>query len=779
VTVDIGLVLLILAAALVLFLSGRLRVDIVALMVLGAVAILGLVTPEEALSGFSNPAVVTVWAVFILSAGLSRTGVANVVGRQVLRLAGTGEWRLILVIMLAAGLMSALMNNVGVAALLLPVVMDIARRTGRAPSRLLMPLAYGALLGGLTTLIGTPPNILASAALQDAGLPAFSLFDFAPVGVPVLLAGVVFMVVAGRHLLPERAPLRALDNGSSWSSVYRLDQRLFVVRLPADTPLVGRSLADSRIGTALGLNVMGIIRNGQTQLAPEPSTTLRAGDRLLVSGRVDRLAELHDGLYLQFQEEVFTVDDLTSGEVRLAEVTVGAETPLVGRTLQQSGFRRQYGVNVLAVHRGTDFRRTDLQHLTLRSGDCLLVQGTQSQLDVLAAEPGLSVDRAPTGASLYKLGDYLVALRIPEGSPLAEQTLEASRLGDAFDLSVLGIVREGTTQLMPDPGARLATGDTLIVAGRLEDLATLQGLQHLEMAGETAPELERLQSAAVGMVEAVLSPHTTLVGKTLEELHFREKYNLTVVAIWRAGTAYRSNLREMELRFGDALLLYGPRERLVLLADDPDFLLLDADLQEPLRVGKRPLAAAIMLGVVLSVLVGWLPIAVAAVAGATLMVLAGCLTMEEAYRHIEWQAVFLIAGMIPLGIAMENSGAARLVAEGVVATAGAWGPLGLIAALFLLTTVSSQVMPNAVVTVLLAPIAITTAVNLGLAPQPLVMAVAISASASFLSPVGHPANVLIMGPGGYRFSDYLRVGFPLVLVVFVTSLLLIPVFWPF
>lgn len=778
-TVDIALTLLILVATLFLFLSGRLRVDIVALLVLGAVAVFDLVTPEEALSGFSNPAVVTVWAVFILSAGLSRTGVANFVGRQVLRLAGSGELRLLLVIMLAAGLMSALMNNVGVAALLLPVVMDIARRTGRAPSRLLMPLAYGALLGGLTTLIGTPPNILASAALQEAGLPPFSLFDFTPVGGAVLAGGVLFMVLVGRHFLPHHAPLRALEHSASWSNVYRLDQRLFVVRLPADTPLVGRSLGDSRIGTALGLNVLGIIRNGQTQLAPAPVATLQGGDRLLVSGRPDRLAELHNGYYLQFEDEVFTIDDLTSSEVRLAEVTLGAEAPLAGHTLQQSAVRGRFGVNVLAVHRGQDIRRTDLQNLALRAGDCLLVQGTQSQLETLADEPGLAVDLAPEGVGLYQLGDYLVALRIPPGSPLAGQTLDESRLGDAFDLSVLGVVREGTTQLMPSPEATLAPGDTLIVAGRLEELATLQGLQHLEIAGETAPELEQLQSAAVGMVEAVLSPHTTLVGKTLEELYFREKYNLTVVAIWRAGTAYRSDLREMELRFGDALLVYGPRERLRLLADDPDFLLLEEDLQEPLRLEKGPLAAVIMLGVVVAVLLGWFSIAVAAVVGATLMVLAGCLTMEEAYRHIEWQAVFLIAGMIPLGIAMENSGTARLVAEGVVAMAGAWGPYGLLTVLFLLTTVSSQVMPNAVVTVLLAPIAITAATNLGVAPQPLVMTVAISASASFLSPVGHPANVLIMGPGGYRFSDYLRVGFPLVLVVFVTSLLLIPVVWPF
>lgn len=776
---DVILVLVILATALIVFISGRLRVDIVALLVLGALAIAGLVTPEEAFSGFSNQAVITIWAVFILSAGLSRTGVANMIGRHVLRLAGNGEARLLLVIMLVASLLSTSMNNTGVAALLLPVVMDIARRTRRAPSRLLMPLAIAVLMGGLTTLIATPPNILASMALVDAGLPGFSFFDFTPVGGTIVLVGIAYMVLFGRRLLPHHAPMRALDPSDSWSGVYRLDQRLFVVRLPSDTPLAGRTLANSRIGSALGLNVLGIIRNGQTQLAPDPGFTLRGGDKLLVSGRPDRLAELNDGQYLHFEENAFTVEDLTGGEVRLAEVTLGEDSPLAGQSLLASGFRRRYGVNVLAIHRGDEVRRIDLQELPLQAGDCLLLQGTQGQLEKLAAEPHLAVDLAPEGIGFYQLGDYLVALRVPAQSPLDGQTLEESRLGDAFDLSVLGIVRDGTTELMPGPQARLGAGDTLIVAGRLEELATLQGLQALEMGGETAPELDHLQSAAVGMVEAVLSPHTTLVGKTLRELHFREKYNLTVLAIYRAGTVYRSNLRNMELRFGDALLLYGPRERLLLVADDPDFLLLEEELQEPVRQAKAPIAALIMLGVVLSALSGLLPISVAAVIGATIMVISGCLTMDEAYRHIEWRAVFLIAGMIPLGIAMENSGAAQMIAEAVVSTAGAWGPRALLAALFLLATAAAQAMPNAVVTVLLAPIAITASRELGVAPQGPVMAVAIAASAAFISPVVHPANVLIMGPGSYRYADYLRVGLPLTLLVFVTALLLLPIVWPF
>jgi di/tricarboxylate transporter len=252
-----------------------------------------------------------------------------------------------------------------------------------------------------------------------------------------------------------------------------------------------------------------------------------------------------------------------------------------------------------------------------------------------------------------------------------------------------------------------------------------------------------------------------------------------VLAIWREGRAYRSNLRDMELRFGDALLLHGPRERVRVLGLEPDFLVLTEAAQEAPRLSKAPIALLIMAVVLTPVILNWLPIAIAAVAGVVLMILTGCLTMEEAYRAIEWKAVFLIAGMLPLGIAMEQSGAAQFLASGVVRLVGGMGPLAVMAGLFLLAALASQVMPNPAVAVLLAPVALSTATDLGISPYPLVMAVAVSASAAFLSPVGHPANVLVMGPGGYRFADYTRVGLPLLMVVLAVVLVVLPIFWPF
>jgi di/tricarboxylate transporter len=254
---------------------------------------------------------------------------------------------------------------------------------------------------------------------------------------------------------------------------------------------------------------------------------------------------------------------------------------------------------------------------------------------------------------------------------------------------------------------------------------------------------------------------------------------LNVLAIWRQGRPYRTDLRDMAVRFGDALLLYGPRDKLRMLGHEPDFLVLTEEAQEPPRLRRAPVAALVMGAVLLPVILGWLPISISAVVGASLMVLTGCLTMDEAYRSIEWKAVFLIAGMLPLGIAMQQTGAARFLADGVVATVGGRGPRAVMAGLFVLTTLATQVMPNPAVAVLLAPIALSTANDLGLSPYALMMTIALAASASFLSPVSHPANVLIMGPGGYRFTDYIKVGLPLTLVVLVITLLVLPVFWPF
>lgn len=418
-----------------------------------------------------------------------------------------------------------------------------------------------------------------------------------------------------------------------------------------------------------------------------------------------------------------------------------------------------------------------MKDLPLESGDVLLVQARRAQLDTLRNNPNFVVSSLEQ-AEVYQLHERLIVVGVPSQSQLVGKTLTESRLGDAFGLTVLGIVREGNTHLMPSPSEELMAGDTLLVEGTVDDLLTMHGLQSLEIERQASPDFSELESEEIGLAEVVLSPHATLAGKTLGQLHFREKYGLSVLAIWREGQAHRSNLRDMALRFGDALLFHGPREKLKILADEPDFLVLTQGVQEVPKSQKAPIAFLVMFLVVVSAILGWLPIYIAAVAGATAMVLTGCLTMDEAYRFIDWRAVFLIAGMIPLGIAMQQSDTAQFIAQAMISAIGGLGPLALLAGLFILTGLAAQIMPTSVVAVLMAPIAVNTASNLGMSPQALLMTVAVSSSASFMSPVGHPANVLVMGPGGYRFIDYMKIGGPLTVVILAVVLLVLPIFWP-
>jgi len=779
-TFEVLIVLTILAIAILLFITEWVRMDVVALLVLASLAVTGLITPAEALSGFSNPAAVTVWAILILSGGLSRTGLAGMIGRRLMRLAGNSETRLLVIIMLTAGILSGFMNTIGVVSLFLPIVLDISRRTKQPPSKLLMPLAFAALLGGMNTLIGTPPNILISAALKDAGLHPFQMFDFSPVGITLLLAGILYMTLIGRRLLPDRDMAREFSssNQKDYKSLYALGERMVVLHLPIDSILHGRTLAESRLGSVLDLNVVAIIRNHQTQLSPDPTYVLHSDDRLLVEGKLERLTELHDQSHLIVEQEGFTIERLISADVELVEARLSPGSHLIGQTLRQVGFRTLYQVIVLAIRRGEVNFRTNLEAIPLLPEDILLIQGRREYLDELREDPDLKLS-IPKSFADYRLEERFLLVEIPDGSLLAGKTLFESRLGESFGLGVLGIIRAGKTFLMPDTDEILHEGDTLLVKGKQSDLQLVEGLQNLEIETQSMPDLGELESEEIGLEEVMLSPHSTLAGKSLRDLNFRFKYGLSALAIWREGRAYRSNFSDLPLRFGDAILLYGPRKRLRILGSEPDFLVLTEGAQESPRLEKIPIALMIMGIVLLPAIFGWLPIAISAIIGVTLMVLTGCLTMDEAYRYIEWKAIFLIAGMIPIGMALEQTGTAHFLAQGMIAAIGGLGPLAILAGFFILAALASQFMPNPVVAVLLAPIALSTAKDLGISPYTLMMTVAVSASAAFLSPIGHAANLMVMGPGGYRFSDYIKIGLPLTLIVLVVVMLIMPVFWPF
>ncbi len=788
-TVEMITVFAILGAAVLFLVTEWIPMEVTALLVLGAVALTGLTTPVEALAGFSNPAVVTVWAVFILSGGLTRTGVANMIGRLVLHLSGRSEALLVAVIMICAGGMSAIMNNVAVAALMMPVVMDIARSTGVPASRLLLPLAYGSLLGGLTTQIGTPPNILVSAALREQGLEPFTLFDFTPVGLALFVIGTAFTAFIGRRFLPvyERPRNARTDDAPSLSEQYDIAAHMTRLGIPRQSDLVGKTIAESRIGTILGVQVVGINRRGRILAAPPPSEVLQSEDGLIVESSGMGAGRLKEELFslgqLQIEPESVLLDQLQRHGFLFVEIALAPTAEIAGQTIRQLDLRKRLGINVLAVRRGDRIQRTGLRDRAIDAEDILLVQTSHDRWDALRQQKDL-IRRQPvsedTLVKRYHLDKRIIAMRVGTGSNLIGRSLKKSRLGAALGISVIALQRGDALQPLPDPETRLEDEDLLLVTGRTRDLDTVQALTQCRVEETLPQEVKGLESEGVGLVEAMLSPHTTLAGQTLRDLRFREKYGLTVLAILREGRIYRAEaLQGMALRFGDAMLLYGNRANFDLLGREPDFIVLSASFQEHPDPARAKVSIAVMVGVLFPVMMGWLPIYLAAVIGAAVMVLTRCLTMEEAYRAIEWKGVFLIAGMLPLGAALDTTGAARYLAAVVVDTAGGFGPTAVMAALMALTFLATCVIPTAALVVLMVPIILSTAADMGLAPYPMMMAMAMAASASFMTPISHPANVMVMGPGGYRFVDYLKLGLPLTVVVWITVLLVLPVFWPF
>ena len=591
-TTEIALTLGIILAALILFATEKLRVDLVALLVLLAVSITGLVSKEDVFLGFANPAVITIWAVYIVSGGLFKTGVADKLGSLILRLSGSSEARLIAVIMLTCGVMSAFMNNVGAVAVLMPAVIGISRKTNIPVSKLLIPLAFSSLLGGGMTLIGTPANILAQGILLARGLTGYSFFEFTPIGMLALATGIIYMVTLGRHLLPVR----------------------------------------------------------ETAADPLASSQLRE---------------------------------------YISDVQVSPESPLKGKNLFESG------------------------------------------------------------------------------------------LGADFDLTVLSIIRDGKQLIGLHRDFVIQQNDHLILEGSAQNLMAAKEELKFNIHTDLDFEISDLDTDQSYIFEATLAPRSTIVGRTLNSVNFRDSFGLTALAIWRQGDVITEHLRDVVLRFGDSLLLQGAPGRVRALQKGKEFLVLEPVEIVRNRRKKAPLAAGIMLMVILLAIFTNLGIAIAMLIGSVSMVLTGCLTMDEAYESIDWRTVFLVGGMLSLGFAMENTGTAQFLSDTLLGLLGDYGPIGLLAGIYILAALITQPLSNAAAVVLIVPIAIDTAFGLGVNHLTFTMAVVIGAATSFLTPVGHKANVLVFGPGGYRFSDYTRVGALLTVALFIVSMIFLPILWPF
>lgn len=598
---DLIITVTILAAALILFISNKIPSDLVALLVVAALGLTGVLTTEEAFSGFSRSAVITIIAIFVLSDALQKTGVTEQVGNILLKVGGHSEFRLITTVMIAGAFLSLFMNNIAAAAVLLPGVSGAAKRAGVNTSRLLMPLAFSTILGGTATLF-TTSNIVLNSILRDNSIEGFSVYDFMPVGVPVVIAGIIYVAFLGRRSLPGDSPL----------------ERTF---------------------------------------APE------------ASGRGD------------------------------------------------------------------------------------LVKA-------------------------YNLGERLFRARVPNDSFLNGKALAECTLREDFDVSVVAIERSGKRILDPSPQTKLKVGDLLVLEGDEDDFR----LRDVEPLMEYLPESEwresDLESRAVEIVEAMIAPRSRLIGKTLKEAHFRERFGLSVLAIWRGDQEMFTELADVELKFGDALLLQGSRERLAVAKDDPDLLLLLPEEEAEITVpGKGRAALMIFVATILFAIIFPQLTAAIVLGGALAMMLTRIVTTEQAYSSIGWKSVFLVAGMLPMGIALTKTNAAGLAAVKILDVFGGHGSMVLLAGLFIVTVVFTQLINGSVAATIIGPIAIQIAHQAGADPRAMVMGVAIATSMAFITPLSHAVNILVMSPGGYGFKDYLKVGLPLTILLFIVVMLFLPVFW--
>ncbi len=774
-TLSIAFLLLLLVAMVTCFMTEVLPVELTAFIGLLILIFCGYVAPEDAFTGFSSPAVMTMFSIFFISAALLETGVADAIGGRIHALVGGREVPLIILIMLAAGVLSAFMNNVAATAVLLPAIASLARRSGLAPSRLFMPLSFGAILGGTTTLVGTPPNILAAEMLGNNGLEPFDLFDFTPIGLAILGVGILFMTTIGRRLLPAQTPEKQAEQQSRMTRAYRLEDRLTSIRIPKGSRLDGMSVRDARLGTALDVKVVAVNREGKKHLAPPPDFLLRGGDMLLVDGKFDDLQELLRVQGLAVEEAQGRQLAEAFSQLSGAILSLRQGSGLIGRSLGQLRFRHRFGVLVVGIRRGDELLRQQLGQIVLQEDDRLLVLGSEEQIHALHDQKACEVlaDGIPPRSLLH---ERLFLLRVPDTSSLAGRTVASSRLGELVGLTIIGILRQGRALLAITATEEIRGGDELLISGEPTRLLDLMQLGDLQIDEEVTRS--GLESEEIGVIEAIVAPRSRLAGKTLAELHFRDRFGLQVLTLWRGGEALHRELAFLPLAIGDALLLHGPREKIQHFSEDPDFVALSQHARPARRSSKAPVALGALFLMVTLVASGLYPIHVAAFAGAVVSVLFGALKMEEAYRSIEWRALFLVAAILPVGGAMEQSGAARFLADSVVAIAGDFGPYAFLAALALLSSVLSQGLDGAPTVVILAPVVLITAEQLGVSPYPLMMVVGLAASAAFMTPFSHKANLLVMSAGGYKAMDYVKVGTPLTLAILVLLVVLVPIFFP-
>ena len=597
-TLEIGIVLSILGIAFVLFISGKVRVDLVGMLILVSLSITGVLPIKDVLNGFSNEAVITVISIFIISAGLNNTGVSDSMGRVLWRFGKGDQVKLIIVIMVLVAMLSSVMNNVAAASILFPAVISISSKSKIPASKLLIPLAYGSILGGAITQIGTPPNLIVSDLLTQNGIKPFTIFDFFPVGAVLLILGIAYMAFVGRKILPdlsEKKNLRKLDLLSELNKLYHINDIIYESRITPSCKIAYKTLGDSKLGEYFGVNVAGIVRGRHVIVNPSPETTFLPKDRVLLTGNVESLSK---------------------------------------------------------------------------------------------ADEALALGLKPSESS-----------------------------------SLINLSREDT-----------------------------------------------------GLIEAIVAPRSSFEGRTLKEINFREKYNANVIGLYREGKTISTGVGNIELKIGDMLLIQGKWSHLNILNNNPD-IIITSTTETFSKEKKKPYAFLILILGILATIFHTLPVSIAMLSAALLMVITKCLTMEQAYRSIEWRMIFLMAGILPLGVAMEKTGAADFIGTSLLAPIANMGEVPFIITIFLVTVIFCMAIPNIASAAIIGSIVLKTGLSLGFNPYVMMLTVAYGSSTGFITPISQQSNMLVMGAGGYTFRDFYRVGLPLTLIVGVATVLMLLIFY--
>lgn len=719
-TQDQLIIMGILVATIAMFLWGRWRHDMVAVGSLLACVLAGLVAPGNAFSGFGHPAVVTVACVLVLSRGLQLSGAVDVLTRNVLP-ANAGPTVSIAALAVLAAVLSGFMNNVGALALLMPVAIQVAGRLGLAPGKVLMPLAFGSILGGTTTLIGTPPNLIISGFRENqAGMSGYAMFDFAYVGVPLTVAGVAFIALAGWRLVPSR---KHAGTGGFETGAYITE-----VRVPEGSSTAGRRLREiEAVLDEVDAQVVDLVRNGVHMIAPRPSRVLRAGDILMVEADVEALPGVLSRLDLKLEED----KSVSAGEKRKDAAAAKGVGSGESRRVPESGV-----------------------------SDGVLPDGVLPDGSVADAAGRSGISELPAGPAGPVEPVEPVEAEGTEGTEGTEQSTRAS----LPEMSILSELPEKAR------GIALDAMSGPVMPARTADVAA---------GGKQGRKQEKTAAGGEAvLMEVAVLPASEIASRSASDLLLRTRFSINLLAVSRQGRYSMARLRSLRIQPGDVLLLQGAPENLAEFASHSGCVpLAQRDLRIPDK-RKAAMATGIMLASVGVAALGLLPAAVSFAAGVLASMALRTVPLRSAYESVDWPVVVLLASLLPVAGAMQSTGAADLVARFLLDAVAQGNAVVGLAVIMVTTMVLTDLMNNAATAAVMAPIGLGAAVQLEANPDTFLMAVAISASCAFLTPIGHQNNTLILGPGGFRFGDYWRMGLPTDIIVLAVSLPLLVWFWP-